>query len=123
MLLFVIMKTACTLKNVEKMSGTQTKGVTRKKDDKVVVKHMVKRSRMNSAAEDANVKQSKSFVALKKEKVNKKPRKVIDSKKKIGKTESTKLIIGRLLTAINMLELTITTLEKETCSQPLGKSF
>ena len=105
------MKTVCTLKNVEKMSATKTKGLTKKKGDKVVVKRMKKSSKTSSASEDANVKQPKSVFALKKEKVNKKPRKVIRSKKKIdGVTESTKLIVGSLFTAINTLELAIITL-------------
>ena len=118
MLFFVIMKTTCALKNVEKMSATKTKGVTKRKGGKVAVKLTKKIRKMSSASEDDNVEQPKSVVTLKKEKANKKSRKVIGSKQKIdGKTESTELIVASLFTAINMLELVIITLEKETCSQ------
>ena len=96
MLSFIIMKTACTLKNDEKMSAIKTKGVTKRKGDKVedrgdkndekmsaiktkgVTKRKgdkvedrgdKRRSKMSDASDDSNVKQSKSVAALKKEKV------------------------------------------------------
>ena len=71
MLSFIIMKTACTLKNDEKMSATKTKGVTKRKGDKVEDRGDKKRSKMSDASDDSNVKQSNNVAALEKEVIEK----------------------------------------------------